>query len=107
MANGSARPVARPLDVSTAAEQPRSQSTGAPGGMWQLLAPRALASRNRYHRLSRNGRVRLAGFVLLALLFGTAIFLFFHRALSYFLSVPEFGAVLTYKLLGMVFVTFF
>jgi len=35
------------------------------------------------------------------------VFVFFHRALSYFVSVPEFGPVLTYKLLGMVFVTFF
>ena len=61
----------------------------------------------RRHEHRRAGRWRVAGFLLLALGFGAAIFVFFYRALSYFLSVPEFGPVLTYKLLGMVFVTFF
>lgn len=76
---------------------------------WQrlLLAPRALAVRNRYRRYSRAARMRLAGFSILGLLFAAAVFAFFYRALSYFLSVPEFGPVLTYKLLGMVFITFF
>ncbi len=72
-----------------------------------LLSPRTLAARNRYRRYSRAARYRLAGFSFLALLFGSAVFAFFHRALSYFLSVPEFGPILTYKLLGMVFITFF
>ena len=44
---------------------------------------------------------------LLGVAFWIAIFVFFYRALRYFLSVPEFGPVLTYKLLGMVFLTFF
>jgi ABC-2 type transport system permease protein len=72
-----------------------------------LLAPRLLATRSRYRGLGRRGRMRLAGFLCLALGFGAGIFVFFHRALVYFLSVPEFGPVLTYKLLGMVFITFF
>jgi len=76
---------------------------------WQrlLLAPRFLASRNRFRGYSRAERMRLAGFAILALAFAGAVFAFFHRALSYFLSVPDFGPVLTYKLLGMIFVTFF
>ena len=72
-----------------------------------LLRPRLQASRNRYARLSRGGRIRLAAVVLLGLAFGGAVFTFFYRALAYFLSIPEFGPVLTYKLLGMVFMTFF
>lgn len=44
---------------------------------------------------------------LLGVAFWVAIFVFFYRALRYFLSVPDFGPVLTYKLLGMVFLTFF
>lgn len=76
---------------------------------WQklLLSPRVLAARNRYRRYSRAARLRLGGFALLGAAFGAAVFVFFYRALSYFLSVPDFGPVLTYKLLGMVFVTFF
>lgn len=76
---------------------------------WQrlLLSPRVLAVRNRYRGYTRAARLRLAGFALLGLSFAGAVFAFFYRALSYFLSVPEFGPVLTYKLLGMVFITFF
>jgi ABC-2 type transport system permease protein len=77
------------------------------GTVRRLLSPRALAARNRWRHTSRQGRLRLFGFALLALAFGGGIFVLFHRALTYFLSVPEFGPVLTYKLLGMVFVTFF
>jgi ABC-2 type transport system permease protein len=44
---------------------------------------------------------------LLALGFWTAIFVFFYRVLRHFLAVPDFGPILTYKLLGMVFLTFF
>jgi ABC-2 type transport system permease protein len=39
--------------------------------------------------------------------FWVAIFVFFYRVLRYFLSVPDFGPVLTYKLLSMVLLTFF
>jgi ABC-2 type transport system permease protein len=106
MANGGATRV--PLDLGAIVARPPAGDAGGPARvLGQLLAPRLLATRNRYRRLGRPGRVRLAGFLLLALAFGSAIFVFFHRALSYFLSVPEFGPVLTYKLLGMVFVTFF
>ncbi len=73
----------------------------------RLLSPRRLGARNRYRRLTRQGRLRLGGFALLAVAFGTGIYVFFARALRYFLAVPEFGPVLTYKLLGMVFITFF
>ncbi len=80
-------------------------------GFWQwqllLMAPRLYAARNRLRRYSRAARYRLGGFGLLAVGFGGAVFAFFYRALSYFLSVPDFGPILTYKLLGMVFITFF
>lgn len=87
---------------------PRAAGVG-PGlaAVGHLLAPRIGAARNRLRRLDRGGRIRLAGFSLLALVFGIAIFVFFYRALTYFAGVPELGPVLTYKLLGMVFVTFF
>lgn len=103
MANGSA---SRLLDLGAAVERPPAIANPV-GTVHLLLAPRRMAARNRWQRLSRQGRWRLGGFAVLALAFGTAIFGFFHRALNYFLSVPEFGPVLTYKLLGMVFVTFF
>jgi ABC-2 type transport system permease protein len=82
-------------------------SRGPIAAVGKLLMPRRLAARNRFRRLNRAARIRLAGFAILGLAFGSGIFILFHRALSYFLAVPEFGPVLTYKLLGMVFITFF
>jgi ABC-2 type transport system permease protein len=72
-----------------------------------LLSPRFGAARNRVRRLDRRGRIQLALLSALGIAFWVAIFVFFFRVLRYFLSVPEFGPVLTYKLLGMVFLTFF
>jgi ABC-2 type transport system permease protein len=104
MANGSARVR---LDLGAMVGRPSVEGVSAAHIVRNLLTPRALAARGRYRRLGRRGRVRLGGFLLLALGFGGVIFVFFYRALVYFLSVPEFGPVLTYKLLGMVFITFF
>src|ERR1035437_629865 len=72
-----------------------------------LLAPRFHATRNRFQRLDRRGRLMLGALGLLGVGFWSAIFIFFYRVLRYFLSVPDFGPILTYKLLGMVFLTFF
>ncbi|MBP1684056.1 MAG: hypothetical protein H6Q33_199 [Deltaproteobacteria bacterium] len=72
-----------------------------------LLSPRWRAAANRWRRLHRRGASLLAVLILLGLAFWVAIFLFFLRILRYFLSVPDFGPVLTYKLLGMVLLTFF
>jgi ABC-2 type transport system permease protein len=72
-----------------------------------LLRPRWLGARNRALRLSRPERVQMAFLGLLALAFGAAVFLLFRRALNYFLAVPDLGPVLTYKMLGMVFMAFF
>ena len=77
------------------------------GVLWLLLSPRFRAARNRLQRLDGHGRALLGGLGLLGAGFWVAIFIFFHRVLRYFLSVPDFGPVLTYKLLGMVFLTFF
>ena len=102
MANGSSV-----RSLALAAVAGRGAGESAARVVSQLLAPRRLAARNRYRRLDSRGRMRLAGFLLVAVAFGGAIFAFFYRALGYFLSVAEFGPVLTYKLLGMTFITFF
>lgn len=101
MANGSGRAAA----IVEGMAEP--DGAGSPAGLLALLAPRIRATRNRYRQLGRKGRVRLGGFAVLAFGFGYGIYALFCRALTYFLSVPELGPILTYKLLGMVFVTFF
>ena len=72
-----------------------------------LLSPRWRAARNRVRRLDRRGKILLGFFGALGAAFWAAIFLFFYRVLCYFLTVPDFGPVLTYKLLSMVLLTFF
>jgi ABC-2 type transport system permease protein len=102
--------MAPPLSVTTAAEAGGSGMAGVRDTAARfrlLLSPRFRAGRNRARRLDRRGRMLLGVFALLGTAFWTAIFLFFYRVLRYFLSVPDFGPVLTYKLLGMVFLTFF
>jgi ABC-2 type transport system permease protein len=72
-----------------------------------LLYPRQRATRHRVSELWESGRLQLLGLIALATLFWGAVFYLFHRSLGYFLAFPEFGNVLTYKLLSMVFVVFF
>ncbi|HEX7408471.1 MAG TPA: hypothetical protein VF515_12580 [Candidatus Binatia bacterium] len=75
--------------------------------LWLLLSPRWRAARNQARRLDRREKTLLACFGALGVGFWVAIFVFFYRVLRYFLSVPDFGPVLTYKLLSMVLLTFF
>ncbi|MFI5397880.1 MAG: hypothetical protein ACHQ9S_20270 [Candidatus Binatia bacterium] len=75
--------------------------------LWLLLSPRWRAARNRARRLDRREKMLLTCFGVLGVGFWVAIFVFFYRVLRYFLSVPDFGPVLTYKLLSMVLLTFF
>src|SRR5437870_3451298 len=105
--------MAAPASVNDIAAAPRRATVppraapSAVGRLGLLLSPRFRAVRNRLRRLDRRGRVQLAILGGLGLAFWAAIFVLFYRVLRYFLSVPDFGPVLTYKLLGMVFLTFF
>jgi ABC-2 type transport system permease protein len=99
--------------MAAPASIPAAGSSGRQGnfhlGMAQLrllLLPRFRATRNRLLRLTQRGRLQLALLGMLGAAFWAAIFVFFYRVLRYFLSVPDFGPILTYKLLGMVFLTF-
>jgi ABC-2 type transport system permease protein len=104
MRDGELSPTA---DVRAQTSYRAAPPDGALREVMRLLSPRLLAARNQYRRLDRNGRLRLAALVGLGLAFGVGIYLLFHRVLLYFHSVEGFGDVLTYKLLGMIFVTFF
>jgi ABC-2 type transport system permease protein len=83
------------------------QLPGATATLGWLLYPRRRAFNYRVTQLWRSGRLQLAGLTILAALFSTGVFYLVHRALAYFLGFPEFGSILTYKLLNMIFVVFF
>lgn len=101
------RPYARGGETAAAAAPSVDTNRIARAQLSLLLSPRWLSARNRVRRLERRGQVLLALFGALGLAFWVAIFIFFHRVLTYFLAVPDFGPVLTYKLLSMVLLTFF
>src|SRR6188508_997168 len=92
---------------STAPPESHAPEVGAMQALSWLLYPRGRALRYRATRLWRTGRPQLTGLLLLAALFWGGVFYLLHRALGYFLSYPEFGSILTYKLLSMIFVVFF
>lgn len=101
--------MAAPVSVTEGVGSRRAAgaATDGLGRFVLLLSPRFQAARNRAARLDRRGRILLSVFGVLGVGFWVAIFIFFYRVLRYFLSVPDFGPVLTYKLLGMVLLTFF
>ncbi len=99
--------MAAPASAALAPAPVRTDPSSEIARLRLLLWPRFQAARNRASRLDRRGRMALGSLGLLGVAFWVAIFVFFYRALRYFLSVPDFGPVLTYKLLGMVFLTFF
>jgi ABC-2 type transport system permease protein len=77
-------------------------------GSWLLLfVPRFLALRNGLRRSGRGGQWRAVVLATLMGLFWCGAFWFFHRVLSYFHTVPDLGPMLSQKLMGMVFLTFF
>jgi ABC-2 type transport system permease protein len=92
-------------DTAAAALTARARRAGL-AQLSLLLSPRWRAARNRARRLDRRGRILLGSFAALGVVFWVAVFLFFYRVLCYFLTVPDFGPVLTYKLLSMVLLTF-
>jgi ABC-2 type transport system permease protein len=94
---------------------PEKKAKQFPTHNWQLatdnwlllLIPRFLAVWNGLRRRERSGKIRAIILTTLIMLFWCGIFWFFYRTLDYFRTIPDLGLVLSQKLLGMVFLTFF
>lgn len=72
-----------------------------------LLSPRWWALKNRFLFGGPRTLVKTGSLLALALAFWVGMYLLFYQVLSYFQSVDAFGDILAYKLLSMVFLTFF
>ena len=72
-----------------------------------LLAPRWWALRNGLVFGGRRSIIKGFSLMGMALGFWSVIYVIFYRVLRYFQAVEEFGDFLAYKLLTMVFLTFF
>ncbi len=72
-----------------------------------LARPRLIAIRNQWRRQTQRSRVGLALLAGVGGIVWVGVFVLFHRGLTYLLQAGDFGAALTYKLLGMILVAFF
>jgi ABC-2 type transport system permease protein len=72
-----------------------------------LISPRWWAFRNGFVFGGRRFLIKIVSLLAMALGFWVGIYVIFYRVLRYFQGVEEFGDLLAYKLLTMVFLTFF
>jgi len=72
-----------------------------------LLSPRWWGLKNVCRLGGRRTLVKAGSLLAITLGFWVGIFIIFHRVLRYFQGVEELGDLLAYKLLSMVFLTFF
>ena len=94
-----------PLRPHSDPDQPVSEDATV---AWHvLLIPRLLALRNALRRRGQTGRRKAIIISVLIAAFWLGIFWLGQRALSYSLSIPDLGPILSQKLLHMGFLTFF
>lgn len=76
-------------------------------GTRELLRPKVIAMRNRANGNMSGKGARVAILGVLGVGFWLAVFGILFRILKYFRGIPEIGALIAGKLLGMVFLSFF
>lgn len=72
---------------------------------WLLLQPQIQSARNRIFKSGRGGAFRTAAFTLFAAVFWAGLFILTVKVLKNFKNVEEFGLILSYKLLGLIWLT--
>src|SRR2546428_4997829 len=87
-------------------ESPTSQLPDSPS-LRHVLSPKFLSARARPLGKTENRSGRLILFVLIGALFWVFVFGLLYRLLKYFRGIPEIGALLAAKLLGLMFVSLF
>src|SRR3954466_13669915 len=76
-------------------------------GLFHVLSPKFLAVKARPLGKTENRSGRLILFGLIGAAFWVFVFGLLYRLLKYFRGIPEIGALLAAKLLGMMFVSLF
>src|SRR6267142_2375104 len=75
--------------------------------LWHILSPKFFAARTRPLGKTENRTGRLVLFVTVGGIFWLFVFGLLYRLLNYFRGIPEIGALLAAKLLGLMFVSLF
>ena len=76
-------------------------------GLFHVLSPKFLSVKARPLGKTENRSGRLILFVLIGAIFWIFVFGLLYRLLKYFRGIPEIGALLAAKLLGLMFVSLF
>ncbi len=76
-------------------------------GLFHLLSPKFISARARPLGKTENKSGRLLAFVLIGAVFWVFVFGMLYRLLKYFRGIPEIGALLAAKLLGLMFISLF
>src|SRR3954471_10775854 len=76
-------------------------------GLMHLLSPKIISAKARPLGKSENRSGRLILFALIGAIFWVFVFGLIYRLLKYFRGIPEIGALLAAKLLGLMFVSLF
>jgi ABC-2 type transport system permease protein len=76
-------------------------------GLFHVLSPKFLAVKARPLGKTENRSGRLILFVLIGAIFWVLVFGLLYRLLKYFRGIPEIGALLAAKLLGLMFISLF
>ena len=97
-----------PSHASTLSALPQAESRDLPSpGLMHVLSPKFISARARPLGKTENQSGRLILFVLIGAVFWVFVFGLLYRLLKYFRGIPEIGALLAAKLLGLMFVSLF
>ena len=75
--------------------------------LWHLLSPKFISAKARPLGKTENQSGRLILFFVIGAIFWLLVFGLLYRLLKYFRGIPEIGALLAVKLLGMMFISLF
>jgi len=97
-----------PSDLAAAAPFPPAIPEIPPSpGLMHVLSPKFISAKARPLGKTENRSGRLILFVLIGAIFWVFVFGLLYRLLNYFRGIPEIGALLAAKLLGLMFVSLF
>jgi ABC-2 type transport system permease protein len=92
--------------IAPVATLPATSESAAPG-LLHVLSPKIISAKARPLGKTENKSGRLLLFGLIGAIFWVFVFGLLYRLLKYFRGIPEIGALLAAKLLGIMFVSLF
>src|SRR6185436_5026949 len=92
---------------ATGAISPQGSKGSVSPSLMHVLSPKFISAKARPLGKTENRSGRLILFVLIGAIFWIFVFGLLYRLLKYFRGIPEIGALLAAKLLGLMFISLF